>query len=66
MVAVLVVQVVEQRHSVHAGLVQIAGRTWLFRFRIAVYLLSLGFMLSLRTRKRMMAMTSRFKFAIFV
>ena len=44
--AVVVVQVVEQWHSVCAGWVQIPGQTWLFLFRIAVYLLSLGVGLS--------------------
>ena len=50
--AVVVAQVVEQWHSVCAGWVQIPGQTWLFLFRIAVYLFSLGVGLSLRMSYR--------------
>ena len=52
LLAVVVVQVVEQWHFVWAGWVLIPGQTWLFWFRIAVYLFSLGVRLSLRMRNR--------------
>ena len=51
-VAVVVAQVVEQWHSVRAVRVWIQGQTWLFWFRIAVHLFSLGVLLSLRTSNR--------------
>ena len=41
-------------HSVRVGQVRIPARTLLFRFRIAVYLFSLGVGLSLRMSNRMM------------
>ena len=50
--AVVVAQVVEQWHSVHAGQVWIPGGTWLFWSRIDVYLFSLGIGLSLRMCNR--------------
>ena len=46
--AVVAAKVVEQWHSVFAFKVRIPGRTWVFWFRIAVYLFLLGIGLSLR------------------
>ena len=57
-----VASVVEQWHSVQAGRVQILGRTWLFQFRIAVYLFSLGVGLSLRKSNRTVHSLSSFSF----
>ena len=46
--AEVVAQAVDQWHSVRVGRVQILGQTWLFWFRIAFNLFSLGRRLSLK------------------